>query len=213
MSATLLPRHEPSSWRAQAAASQRDRLLVATAEVVVARGYSSTRVADVIAAAGVSRRSFYEHFRDLEDCFLATYDRGVEVLVAELGGALSAPSTEAGWRDLLGRLLATYLQVLSTEPVFTQFALIEVLGAGHRARERYVDAVNRFHELLRGVDDLALRQEPSRSPTADTTISVLAGGLYRLVMIEVLDGRGHDLMSKYDELLALSIAMLERPVT
>jgi len=31
-------------------------------------------VADVIALAGVSRKTFYEHFRDKEDCFLAAYD-------------------------------------------------------------------------------------------------------------------------------------------
>src|SRR3954467_6268439 len=101
----LLPRHDATTWRAQAAASQRDRLLVGTAEAVVQRGYSNTRVADVIAAAGVSRRSFYEHFRDLEDCFLATYDRGVRVLAAELGTAITEPAAERDWRELLGDLL------------------------------------------------------------------------------------------------------------
>jgi AcrR family transcriptional regulator len=37
------------------------------------RGFAKTRVADVIARAGVSRRTFYAHFMDRESCFVAAY--------------------------------------------------------------------------------------------------------------------------------------------
>ena len=43
-------------------------------EVTAERGYADCRIADVIAYAGVSRKTFYELFRDKEDCFLAAYD-------------------------------------------------------------------------------------------------------------------------------------------
>lgn len=206
VTAALLPRHAPPTWRAQAAASQRDRLLVAMADTVVERGYAGTRVADVIARAGVSRKTFYEHFRDLEDCFLAAYDRGVGVLLEELTAVMTTP--DLAWRDLLDRLLTSYLGVLATEPTFAQFALVEVLGAGHQARARYVDAVARFHEVLLTIDALGCRQDKRKRPTGDLAISLLAGGLNRLVMIEVLAGRGEDLMRLHDELLALGLSML-----
>jgi AcrR family transcriptional regulator len=197
-------------WRAQAAASQRDRLLVAMAESVVEHGYAGTRVADVIAAAGVSRRAFYEHFHDLEDCLLATYQRGVEVLATLLGEVL-AEHQGAEWRDLIDALLTTYLGTLSSEPVFAQVAMVEVLGAGPAARSYYLEAVEKFHQLMRAVDDIACRSDPAKLPASDLAISLLTGGLNRLVMTEVLAGHGRDLMQHHGGMLELSIVMLGGP--
>jgi AcrR family transcriptional regulator len=44
------------------AAETRRRLLRATAEVFAAHGYEGTRVADIVAAAGVSNGALYAHF-------------------------------------------------------------------------------------------------------------------------------------------------------
>ena len=44
-------------------------------EAVAGRGYDAVTVRQVIALAGVSRRSFYEQFASKQDCFLSTYDR------------------------------------------------------------------------------------------------------------------------------------------
>ena len=38
-------------------------------------GYRETRVADVIARAGVSRKTFYELFDNKQDCLLVTLRR------------------------------------------------------------------------------------------------------------------------------------------
>jgi AcrR family transcriptional regulator len=208
MPSALLPRHDPTTWRAQAAASQRDRLLVAMAESVAEHGYAATRVADVLARAGVSRRTFYEHFRALEDCFLATYDRGVEVLTGALAEANARPAGDRDWRELLDRLLATYLTVLASEPVFTQLALVEVLAAGPLARARYLKAVARFQALLASIDQLACRQDRRKRPAGEVALAALAGGLNRIVMVEVLEGRGRDLARLHDELLVLGITVI-----
>src|ERR1044072_9485639 len=53
--------------------SQRGRILTAMVEVTAERGYADCRIADVIAYAGGSRKTFYELFSDKEDCFLAAY--------------------------------------------------------------------------------------------------------------------------------------------
>ena len=36
-------------------------------------GFVATTISDLVAGAGVSRRSFYEHFANKEECLLATY--------------------------------------------------------------------------------------------------------------------------------------------
>src|ERR1700740_2583712 len=64
---------KPSGSLARAQARERQRLRLATAMIdcVADGGYRATRVADVIASAGVSRKTFYEHFDNKEDCLLA----------------------------------------------------------------------------------------------------------------------------------------------
>jgi AcrR family transcriptional regulator len=60
--------------REQVARHQRIRLHGAMVEAVAANGYEGTSVKQVIALAGVSRRSFYEQFANKQDCLLATFD-------------------------------------------------------------------------------------------------------------------------------------------
>src|SRR3954452_23052879 len=76
-----LPRGPHSLTRDEVLASQRGRMIEAMAETVAAKGYAATTVADVVARAGVSRKTFYEHFRDREDCFLAAYDAAVDAVI------------------------------------------------------------------------------------------------------------------------------------
>jgi len=52
--------------------SARSRLLAATMNLVRAKGYSSTRVEDICAAAGVTKGSFFHHFASKEELAIAT---------------------------------------------------------------------------------------------------------------------------------------------
>src|SRR3954451_21654967 len=118
-----LPRGPHRLGREVVQASQRGRLITAIAEVVAAKGYGATTVADVIGQAGVSRKTFYEQFRDKEDCFLAAYDAGVEALLATMRAA------DAGRTDPLERTRArarAYLRTLAAEPAFARTFVIEV---------------------------------------------------------------------------------------
>ena len=57
------------------ASNQRARLYGAMIELVAARGYEASTVAELCALAGVSKRTLYERFPDgKQQCFLATYD-------------------------------------------------------------------------------------------------------------------------------------------
>src|ERR1044072_5667411 len=66
------------AWPMATTQSRRDLLLAAMIRVVGAKGYRDPSVADVIEEAGASRTTFYKHFEDKHDCFLAAYDDLVE---------------------------------------------------------------------------------------------------------------------------------------
>src|SRR3954452_18398274 len=128
----VLPRGPHGLGRDVVAASQRGRLLEAMAHAVAEKGYGAVSVADVIARAGVSRKTFYVHFRDKLDCFLAAYDVGVEVLLAtvrDAGAGQTDPLTVARARTRAS------LEPLAAEPAFARTFLIEVAAAGPAALE------------------------------------------------------------------------------
>jgi TetR/AcrR family transcriptional repressor of nem operon len=77
------------------------KLLDALLHVVRAKGYAATRVEDVCAHAGLTKGSFFHHFKGKEDLALAAAARW-EAQTAENFAA--APYHDAG--DPLGRLIA-----------------------------------------------------------------------------------------------------------
>jgi AcrR family transcriptional regulator len=75
----------------QLASGHRQRLLGAMAEAVREDGLENVTVAAVVARARTSRRTFYEHFSDREECFLELFDLVGERLIALIAEAASSP--------------------------------------------------------------------------------------------------------------------------
>ena len=99
----------------------RTRLLDAALSVVRAKGFNATRIEDICTAAGVSKGSFFHHFKSKEDLALAAVEHW-DATTSELFA--HAPYHQA--RDPLDRLLG-YLEfrksLLTGEPAqFTCFA-------------------------------------------------------------------------------------------
>ena len=62
--------------------SQRTRHLVGEAfvELLKEKGYSAITVSDIIQRANIGRSTFYSHYQDKDDLFVAQLDRVIEVL-------------------------------------------------------------------------------------------------------------------------------------
>ena len=62
--------------------SQRTRDLVGEAfvQLLKEKGYSAITVSDIIERANIGRSTFYSHYRDKDDLFVAQLDRVIEVL-------------------------------------------------------------------------------------------------------------------------------------
>ena len=125
--------------------SQRSRLLLALIEVVAEKGYVATTVADVIGRAGVSRTTFYQQFKDKEDCFLVAYRKGGE---AQLRKVLEAVASSSDPLERLRRNVAAYLAELVAYPASARAFLLEVTAAGPRALRVRVELRARYAELL-----------------------------------------------------------------
>ena len=180
-------------------ASQRGRLLVAMAEIVAAKGYVATTVADVVERAGVSRRTFYEQFPDKESCFLAAYDTGVEVMLGRIRDAVE-PLAADDWRARARTGLQTYLEVLAAEPDFAWCFHVEVLSAGPAALSRRSGIHTLFSGLWRDVHRRARAENPALVAWPDEGHHMLSAGLEELVR-ERLRSHGAGSLPAYGETL------------
>ncbi len=73
------PPQERRSWgkvsHSERYKRQRRDLLRAASRLAARDGYERTRVADIVAEAGLSKSTFYEHFTSKEECFVDLYRR------------------------------------------------------------------------------------------------------------------------------------------
>ncbi|HEU4702516.1 MAG TPA: TetR/AcrR family transcriptional regulator [Conexibacter sp.] len=181
--------------------TQRDRLLHGMAATVSRRGYAATSVADVLRAAGVSRRTFYEQFADKEDCFLAAYDAIVGVCTERLiAGYHAGPTWEAGIAHAYEALLRT----LAAEPDFAHLGVVDVLAAGPRALARREATLRRF---ARFIDFTRERAEPATTPPT-LVGQAIVGGIHELIYSRLVCGQAALLPELTDELLHYTFMLL-----
>jgi AcrR family transcriptional regulator len=173
----------PQAWddlSETASSITRARIFEAMAQAVSERGYAAVTVTDVVTGARVSRRTFYEHFRDKEQCFLETYRTGCENGIAQIDAALRALH-EPDWRTRLSVSLETFLAGLAAEPHFARVLLIDVLGAGAEALQMREQVLGAYVEHYRGLRERARAEEPDLPEVPDAFLRGLVGGIAELV--------------------------------
>jgi AcrR family transcriptional regulator len=180
--------------RAFVAQNQRERILAAVADVTSVASYAEMTVEDIIVTAGVSRRTFYEHFKNKDDAFLAAYDEVTARLVEQILAAVNAADGFAG-RARAG--LGAFLDFLAREPAFARMCLVEALAAGPEAIKRRNAVMRAFADLI---EHDAHEFLPDRAPPA-LTAETIVGGFYEVVYSRVLAGQIRELPGLLPDLL------------
>lgn len=173
--------------------SRRQLILEAMVRVVGHKGYKATSVADVIAEADVSRTTFYKHFDDKHECFLAAYDLVVERVLDQV---IASCDAEQPWLERMRVGLATVVEMFALDPELARTAIVEVAAAGADARRRHWNAITRFTEFLEDGKQLAGGRE-----LPENIALMAAGAVSGLIFDELLTGRAERLPELLPELL------------
>ncbi|QWF77694.1 hypothetical protein HUW46_01086 [Amycolatopsis sp. CA-230715] len=128
-------------------ASQRGRLIVALLEAAADKGYPATTIGDVVERAGVSRKTFYEHFPSKEHGFQAAFTITAEVVIGQLEAAAAAPHED--WRALVRATVQAYVDALAAEPAAARALHVETLSAGPAVLDQREAMLRLFADLLR----------------------------------------------------------------
>lgn len=177
-----------SSAAEVADSEHRRRLLQGMAQVAARKGLAATTIADVVREAGVSKRTFYEHFGSKDACFLALYRAVGAGALRTLQGVVSA---ERPWQQQLEQALQAYLSHMTANPELLRTLFIEIhhLGLpGERARREIMDAMADFMVQT-------LRRGPGSRSLDEGLALAAVGGINELILRAIERGQATELPS------------------
>ncbi|TSE00056.1 TetR/AcrR family transcriptional regulator [Skermania sp. ID1734] len=157
------------------------RLVEALAATVAEKGYAATTIADIVARAHVSRRTFYEQFSDKYACLVACH----EIVGSRMLGAIEIASNEsADPAGLIERSARALLHALAAQPnlTYTHFVAMHANGPASVPRREVQD------RLAKKLQEIATRvQTVNRQVVvpSDALATAVVGGIAELIVRSV----------------------------
>src|SRR5579862_936269 len=198
-----LPRGRHGLTRGAVIENQRQRMLRSVPAAVAAKGFAGLTVEEVCVRAKVSRRTFYENFRDKQDCFLTSYRQHAQELLTVVAAAAPA---DGGWEDHVRLGMVALLRFFAAHPEVAYMAVVEVMAAGPEAIAERDRAVAALAALLREGSPAVV---PARS--RELRLRTVAGAILQLIYAWVLAGRGLELERLLPTIMYLVLVALHGP--
>ncbi len=173
-------------------------------DAIAANGYQATTVADVIALAGLSRKTFYEHFANKQECLLATYD-----LVAEesMRRVELAYREAEGWPQRVEAAIRALFEAAVENPGALRLSVAEIAAAGPAGIERRERSMARYEHFIRD----ALQLAPGNGTVSDTVLKAVIGGLNRILYRRVLRGESAKLLALVPDIFTWATSYYPTP--
>lgn len=202
----VAPYERPSAE--EVADTQRKRLLLGITRAVARKGYAAASVADVLKEVRVSRRTFYEMFKDKEGCYLAAYDLAHDATIDHI--KLSQRGVTETY-DRIERAHQAYLEFIVRHPELAKAFSVGVLEAGERANERRQRAFQEFADLHAVLHRQCREQHPEILEVPRLALVALSAGTNIIVVDELRRRGASKIMALLPVILHLSCSVYGLP--
>lgn len=165
--------------RAQVAELQRARILTAMVDECCERGVVGVSVAHVVSRSGVSRRTFYEAFRDREDCFVAAFERALALARQRV---LDSCESQRSWREGTRVGLVAFLGFLEDEPRLGWVLVCESAAGGSRVLQRRAETI----ESIAHAVDKGRGESKGAGELSPLTAEGVVGGTLAVIQARLL---------------------------
>jgi AcrR family transcriptional regulator len=178
--ANALPSGRPRASDEELAATQRLRILYATARMAEQKGYIGTTVADIVKLARVDRHVFYKLFSDKQDAFLAAHELGFSQVMDLTSKAFFAGENwpNRSWEG--GRALT---QLLEDNPLVAQIGFVEAYAVGPAAIQRIEESHIAFAFFLQ--EGLVYREQ--ERPPSRVAMEAIIASIFEIVYLQARD--------------------------
>jgi AcrR family transcriptional regulator len=159
--------------------NQRRRIAAGMIAVVVEKGYTAASVTQVVVAAGVSRRTFYNYYSDKAEAFFDVFGQVTDFLCEAM---VEAGEAERGWAAGVRAELDALFDCFATNTDLARFCLLAPPAAGGEVAAAYRAFLEHLLEIL--TDG---RPKSARRPSPAAAYGVV-GGLAALIVGALEDG-------------------------
>jgi AcrR family transcriptional regulator len=166
--------------------NQRQRIAAGMIAVVVAQGYPAASVTQIVAGAGVSRRTFYNYYSDKGEAFFDVYGQVTDFLCEVM---IEAGRVERGWAARVRAELDALLDCFAANPDLGRFCLVCPPAAGGMVAATYRTFLERLLAIL--IDG---RPKSARRPSPAAEYG-LVGGMAALI-VGALDEGGPEAITE-----------------
>jgi AcrR family transcriptional regulator len=203
----VLPRGPHGLARDVVLASQRGRLLSAFVALAADRGVAAVTISDIVRQAGTAKRTFYEHFRDKDDCFLQAFEVASELMVGTVLDTVAAEPDPVARIDAGAR---AYLNALVAHPEFTRLFLTHMRAGGPQLAARWIAWVESLANVLVAWREESRVARPDLALPSLTTLQATAAisAVNEIVSITLFREGIDGIAGVADELVALTVAFL-----
>jgi AcrR family transcriptional regulator len=176
-------------------AVRRMKVIEAMAAVCAEKTYAATTIAEVVARAGISSRTFYKLFTNKRACFDATVDAFVDEAWALATAAGAEADTQAGE---VRAAIAAILELAARKPAFAKLAFAESAAVDPTLVDRYW---NLFIKGLRA----RWSGDDGPSPQADADARSAFARAQVLIFDQITAGRTAQLPELLPELVYVAL--------
>ncbi len=177
---------------------QRSRLLAAAVIAVDELGYADTTVADITSRARVSRRTFYELFKNREECLAAVLEDVVALIEHEIA---AADLDGLAWRERVRGGLWAILSFLDREPALARVCVVQTLRGGMEVLDRREELMARLARVVDGGRHEGARAGGCTPLTAEGVV----GAALTIVYARLLRGERKPLTGLLGELMGMIV--------
>lgn len=199
-----LPRGRHGLPAGVVARSQRTRIIYATAEVTMAKGYANTTVTDIVAQAGVARDVFYEHFTDKQHAFLEAQQHPTQHI---LDTCASSYFAAVDWPERVWSGLGKLIEMIASNPAISHLRLVECYAAGPAAIRRAEEITRSFAIFLE--EGYGYRPEARALPRLCS--EAITGAIFEVIQGRVARGEVAELARQLPQLTYVVIAPFTGP--
>ncbi|MBY0279773.1 TetR/AcrR family transcriptional regulator [Candidatus Binatia bacterium] len=162
--------------KAALSAVQREQILEGFAAALAAKGYQSTTIADIAAAAQISKTTFYEHFADKESVFLALHATVADATIAAIERRGRETTNVRDWRARLRQMIDAYLESIAASPAFLLQIMAEAAVASPATRTAREQALDRFASMMTVLAGRTAGARSAPNPIShDLAVATMAG--------------------------------------
>lgn len=166
--------------------SPRNRLIAGMAKVLEQQALSELYADDVVREAGVSKRTFYQHFANKEACFLALYRENSARVLSVLQEASGAEGLSALERIQLGA--KAYLTFMQSQSALMKRLYIDISYLGTEGMKAKRDVLQQFADVLLTAYDAERASTPSLPPLDKEVVLAIVAGINEMILFKIEDG-------------------------